>query len=104
MLFNGTSRIKYYSRDFDLSPEIMAVSFITLGTVVVFLLMGASLQPLLSFSIKETAYIKIKQKYTCIVVASDGILRTMENCPFSEGDSVTIIYRQGLPLLEGFQN
>ena len=104
MLFNGTSRIKYYSRDLDLSPEIMAVLFIALGTVLICLLMGGSLQPLLSSSIKETPYIKTKQKYTYIVVASDGIPRTIENCPFSEGDSVTITYKQGLPTLEGFQN
>jgi hypothetical protein len=40
MLFNGTSRIKYYSRDLDLSPEIRAVLFIVLGTVLICLLMG----------------------------------------------------------------
>ena len=89
--------------DFDLSPKIMAVLFIALGVVVVFLLMGGSLQQLLSSSIQETVSVQIKQNNLCIVEASDGIPRTIENCPFNVGDNVTIIYKQGLPTIEGFQ-
>lgn len=89
--------------DFDLSPKIMAVLFIALGVVVVFLLMGGSLQQLLSSSIQETVSVQIKQNKLCIVEASDGIPRTIENCPFDVGDNVTITYKQGLPTIEGFQ-
>ena len=89
--------------DFDLSPKIMAVLFIALGVVVVFLLMGGSLQQLLSSSIQETVSVQIKQNNLCIVEASDGIPRTIENCPFNVGDNVTITYKQGLPTIEGFQ-
>ena len=89
--------------DFDLSPKIIAVLFIALGVVVVFLLMGGSLQQLLSSSIQETVSVQIKQNNLCIVEASDGIPRTIENCPFNVGDNVTITYKQGLPTIEGFQ-
>lgn len=89
--------------DFDLSPKMMAVLFIILGVVVVFLLMGGSLQQLLSSSIQETVSVKIKQNNTCIVEASDGIPRSINNCPFDVGDNVTITYKQGLPTIEGFQ-
>jgi len=89
--------------DFDLSPKMMAVLFIILGVVVVFLLMGGSLQQLLSSSIQETVSVKIKQNNICIVEASDGIPRSINNCPFNVGDNVTITYKQGLPTIEGFQ-
>lgn len=89
--------------DFDLSPKMMAVLFIILGVVVVFLLMGGSLQQLFSSSIQETVSVKIKQNNTCIVEASDGIPRSINNCPFDVGDNVTITYKQGLPTIEGFQ-
>lgn len=89
--------------DFDLSPKMMAVLFIILGVVVVFLLMGGSLQQLLSSSIQETVSVKIKQNDTCVVEASDGIPRSINNCPFNVGDNVTITYKQGLPTIEGFQ-
>lgn len=89
--------------DFDLSPKIIAVLFIALGVVVVFLLMGGSLQQLLSSSIQETVSVQIKQNNLCVVEASDGIPRTIENCPFEVGDNVTITYKQGLPTMEGFQ-
>jgi hypothetical protein len=89
--------------DFDLSPKMLAVLFIILGVVVVFLLMGGSLQQLLSSSIQENVPVKIKQNNTCIVEASDGIPRSIENCPFDVGDNVSITYKQGLPAIEGFQ-
>jgi hypothetical protein len=89
--------------DFDLSPKMIAVLFIILGVVVVFLLMGGSLQQLLSSSIQENVPVKIKQNNICIVESSDGIPRSIENCPFNVGDNVTITYKQGLPAIEGFQ-
>lgn len=89
--------------DFDLSPKMIAVLFIILGVVVVFLLMGGSLQQLLSSSIQENVPVKIKQNSTCVVEASDGIPRSIENCPFDVGDNVTITYKHGLPAIEGFQ-
>lgn len=89
--------------DFDLSPKMIAVLFIILGVVVVFLLMGGSLQQLLSSSIQENVPIKIKQTNICIVEPSDGIPRSIENCPLDVGDNITITYKQGLPTIEGFQ-
>jgi hypothetical protein len=39
--------------DFDLSPKMLAVLFIIAGIVIVFILMGGSLQQLFSPSIQE---------------------------------------------------
>lgn len=61
--------------DFDLSPKMMVVLFIIAEIVLVFILMGGSLQQLFSPSIQENLVVKIKQNGTCIVEASDGIHR-----------------------------
>lgn len=43
----------------------------------------------------------MKETETCIVEASDGISRTINNCSYQKGDNITISYKQGLPNLEG---
>ena len=89
--------------DFDLSPKMLAILFILAGVVLVFILLGGSLQQLFSQSIQETVIVKIKQNGTCIIEASDGIPRAIENCPFSEGENFTIYYKQGLPSIETYK-
>ena len=89
--------------DFDFSPKMLAVLFIIAGVVLVFILLGGSLQQLFSPSIQELVIVKIKQDGTCIVEASDGIPRSIENCPYSQGQNFTIYYKQGLPSIESYQ-
>jgi hypothetical protein len=89
--------------DFDFSPKMLAILFIIAGIIVVFMLMGGSLTQLFSSSIQETVQIQIKQGNTCVVEASDGIPRSIENCPYQQGDNITINYKQGLPSLESHQ-
>ena len=67
--------------DFDLSPKILAVFFVIAGIVVVFMLMGGSLTQLFSGSIEEVVSVQIKQGNTCVVEASDGVPRSIDNCP-----------------------
>lgn len=67
--------------DFDLSPKILAVFFVIAGIVVVFMLMGGSLTQLFSGSIEEAVSVQIKQGNTCVVEASDGVPRSIDNCP-----------------------
>ena len=86
--------------DFELSPKWLAVLFVIAGIVVVFMLMGGSLTQLFSSSIQETVTVQIKQGDTCIVEPSDGVPRTIDNCPYQQGESITINYKQGLPSLE----
>lgn len=89
--------------DFDLSPKMFTILFLIAGVVLVFILLGGSLQQLFSPSIQELVIVKIKQDGTCIVEASDGIPRSIENCPYSQGQNFTIYYKQGLPSIERYQ-
>ena len=89
--------------DFEFSPKWFAILFIIAGVVVVFMLMDGSLTQLFSSSIQESVIVQIKEGDTCIVEASDGIPRSISNCPYQQGDNVTISYKQGLPSLEGHQ-
>jgi len=87
--------------DFEFSPKMLAILFIIAGVIVVFMLMGGSLTQLFSSSIKENVPVQIKQNDTCIVEASDGIPRSINNCPYQQGENITINYKQGFPELEG---
>lgn len=89
--------------DFEFSPKWVAVLFIIAGIVIVFMLMGGSLPQLFSASIQEIVLVQLKEGDTCVIEASDGIPRTINNCPYQQGDNITISYKQGLPSLEGHQ-
>lgn len=86
--------------DFEFSPKWLALLFVVGGIVVVFMLMGGSLTQLFSSGIQESILVQLKEGNTCVVEASDGIPRTINNCPYQKGDNITISYKQGLPTLE----
>jgi len=86
--------------DIEFSPKMLAVFFIIAGVIVVFMLMGGSLTQLFSSSIQETVQVLIKQGDTCVVEASDGVPRSIDNCPYQLEDNVTINYKQGIPAIE----
>ena len=44
--------------------------------------------------------IKIKEGDACIVEASDGIPRQITNCPYNEGDTINITYKQRQPSIQ----
>lgn len=89
--------------NFEFSPKILAVLFIVAGVIVVFMLMGGSLTQLFSSSMQETVSIQIKQGDTCVVEASDGVPRLINNCPYQQGENITITYKQGFPSIESHQ-
>ncbi len=86
--------------DIEFSPKMLAVFFIIAGIIVVFMLMGGSLTQLFSASIQESVQVQIKQEDTCVVEASDGVPRAIDNCPYQLGDNITINYKQGIPAIE----
>lgn len=86
--------------DIEFTPKMLAVFFIIAGIIVVFMLMGGSLTQLFSASIQEVVSVQIKQDNICIVEASDGVPRSIDNCPYQLGDNVTINYKQGIPAIE----
>ena len=87
--------------DFEFSPKWLALLFVVAGVVVVFMLMEGSLTQLFSSGVQESVFVQLKEGNTCVVEASDGIPRTINNCPYQKGDNITINYKQGLPTLEG---
>ena len=89
--------------NFEFSPKVLALLFVIAGVVVVFMLMGGSLKQLFSSSIQESVTVQIKQGDTCIVEPSDGVPRSIDNCPYQQGENITIKYKQGLPSLESHQ-
>lgn len=86
--------------DFEFSPKMLAFLFIAGGFVIVFMLMGGSLTQLFSSSVQESVLVQIKEGDTCVVEASDGIPRSINNCPYQKGENITVNYKQGMPLLE----
>lgn len=68
--------------DFGLSPKWLVILFVIAGVVVVFISMGSSLTQLFSMSIQESVLVQIKDGDTCVVEASDGVPRTINNCPY----------------------
>ena len=83
-----------------MSPARLAFIFIAGGIGLVFLLLGSSIVNLFSGGITEQVVIKIKEGDACIVEASDGIPRQITNCPYKEGDTITIVYRQQQPAIQ----
>jgi hypothetical protein len=83
-----------------LSPAKLAIIFIAGGIGLVFLLLGSSIVGLFSGGITEQVMVKIRDGNACIVEASDGIPREITNCPYDEGDTITIVYKKRQPSVQ----
>ena len=83
-----------------MSPAQLAFIFIAGGIGLVFLLLGSSIVSLFSGGITEQVVIKIKEGDACIVEASDGIPRQITNCPYNEGDTINIVFKQQQPAIQ----
>jgi hypothetical protein len=44
--------------------------------------------------------IEIKQTNECVVRASDDIPRKISNCPYDQGQEISITYKSGQPNIE----
>lgn len=84
--------------DFEFSPKMLAILFISGGFVVVFMLMGGSLTQLFSSTVHESVLVQMKETEPCVVEASDGIPRTINNCPYQKGDNITIVINKVCPI------
>ncbi len=84
-----------------MSPAKLAIIFIVGGIALVFAIMGFSVKELFQEGVTEEAIVKIKQAGNCVVEASDGIPREISNCPYQQGDTISITYKSPQP---GIQN
>ena len=82
------------------SPAKLAIIFIVGGVVLVFALMGSSLGNIFAPGTTEQVVVSIKQGNSCIVEASDGIPRQISNCPYEQGETISITYKQGQPAIQ----
>lgn len=87
----------------DLSPKKLAIIIVAVGVVLVFALMGFSAKNLFAASVTEETQVKIKQGSTCVIEGSDRVPREIQNCPYNEGDTVSITYKPQQPSIERHQ-
>ena len=86
----------------DLSLRTLALIIIAAGVIIVFALSGFQARNLFAPSITEDAQVVIKNQENgaCIVGGSDRVPRTISNCPYNIGDTVSITYKPQQPSIE----
>lgn len=86
----------------DLSLRTLAVIIIAAGVIIVFAISGFQARNLFAPSITEDAQVVIKneQDGTCIVEGSDRVPRTISNCLYNTGDTISITYKPEQPSIE----
>lgn len=83
-----------------MSPAIIAILLIGAGIVIVFFISGFQIFDVLSPGISEQVVVTIKQNNVCIVEASDNVPRQIQDCPYDEGQRITIVYKSEQPRIE----
>ncbi|HZB79924.1 MAG TPA: hypothetical protein VE264_01460 [Nitrososphaera sp.] len=86
----------------DISLKRLAIIIIAAGVIIVFALSGFQARNLFAPSITEDAQVIIKnqQDGTCVVEGSDRVPRTISNCLYNTGDTVSISYKSEQPSIE----
>lgn len=86
----------------DLSLKTLAIILIAAGVLIVFAISGFQARILFAPSVTEDAQVSIEneQDGSCIVEGSDRVPRTISNCPYNVGDTVSITYKPEQPPIE----
>jgi hypothetical protein len=86
----------------DLSLKTLALIIIAAGVIIVFAISGFQATDLFAPSITEDAQLVIKNQEdgTCVVEGSDRVPRTISNCPYNTGDTISITYKPEQPSIE----
>jgi hypothetical protein len=85
-----------------LSLGKLAIIIIAAGIGIVFLLSGFQARDIFfAPNITEETQVIIKDQGTCTVQAEDDVPRTIQNCTYDVGDTISITYkREQPPILE----
>ena len=77
----------------------LAIILIAAGVGIVFLISGFQARDVLfALNITEETEVIIKDEQgTCTVQAEDDVPRTIENCPYNVGDTISITYKREQP-------
>lgn len=85
----------------DISPKKLAIIIIVAGVLAVFFISGFQARNLFASSVTEEATVTTKnQAGICVVEGSDRVPREIVNCPYNEGDIVSITYKPQQPSIE----
>lgn len=84
----------------NISLTKLAIILIAAGVIVVFAISGFQARNLFAESVTEDALVVAKPGSTCVVEGSDRVPREIPNCQYSQGDTVSITYKPGLPNVE----
>lgn len=81
----------------------LAIIAIAAGVGFVFLISGFQARDVLfAPDITEETEVIIKDEQgTCTVQAEDDVPRTIENCPYNVGDTISITYKRERPPISG---
>ncbi len=83
-----------------LSLGKLAVVLIAAGVGIVFLISGFQARDVLfapSVTEESQVIIKDEQQGTCTVQAEDDVPRTITDCPYDVGDTISITYKREQP-------
>jgi Na+/H+ antiporter NhaC len=83
-----------------MSPAILAVVLVAAGIVIVFFISGFQIFTVFSPGTSEEVTVSMKQNGICIVEASDNVPRQIQDCPYEEGQRITIVYKYEQPAIE----
>jgi hypothetical protein len=76
----------------------LAIILIAAGVGIVFLISGFQARDVLfSPNITEETQVIIKEGSTCIIQAEDDVPRTIGDCPYDVGDTLSITYKREQP-------
>src|SRR5688572_8162967 len=83
----------------DISLGKLAIILIAAGVGIVFLISGFQARDVLFAPnvTEETSVIIKDEQGTCTVQAEDDVPRTIENCPYNVGDTISITYKREQP-------
>jgi hypothetical protein len=85
----------------DISLKKLALIIVAAGVIIVFALSGFQARNLFAPSVTEEVSVIIKDDDgTCIVEGSDDVPRTISNCPYNIGDTLSITYKPQQPSFE----
>lgn len=83
-----------------MSPAILAIVLVAAGIVIVFFISGFQIFTVFSPGTSEEVTVSMKQNGVCIVEASDNVPRQIQDCPYEEGQRITIVYKYEQPAIE----
>jgi hypothetical protein len=76
----------------------LAIIAIAGGIGIVFVLSGFQIRNVIfAPNITEETEVIIKEQGVCTVQANDDVPRTIENCPYNIGDTISITYKREQP-------